>query len=241
VQNLYLLEIAVANLEAAVAAERGGADRIELSSELSVGGITPDFEVLCKVRQQIHIPIFVMIRPRAGDFVYSVPELQQMKENITAAKELEADGLVLGILTPQDLVDIGRSSELVALAKPLPVTFHRAFDAVKDLRRALEDVMQTGADRILTSGGKTTAVEGAAEIATLVAAARERITIVPGAGINARNISQAAIATRANEFHSGLSSVLPYLSGDYLRFEDEVRQMRAKLNSIPQSPIQKIG
>lgn len=239
-QNRYLLEIAVATIEAAAAAERGGADRIELSGELSLGGVTPGYEVLRAVRQRIHIPIFAMIRPRSGDFVYSAGEFEQMKESIVAAKELGANGVVFGILTAGGGVDVERSSELVALAKPLPVTFHRAFDAVRDLPGALEDVAQTGANRLLTSGGATTAMVGAANIAKLVTAAGERITMVPGAGINARNISQVVIATRAKEFHSGLSSVLPYSSGDYLGFEDEVRKMRAELDSTAHSPIQKV-
>jgi copper homeostasis protein len=163
-----------------------------------------------------------------------------MKRSIAAARELGANGVVFGILTAAGGVDVERSSELVAFARPLPVTFHRAFDAVRDLPHALANVAQAGADRLLTSGGATTAMDGAFNIANLVAAAGERITIVPGAGINAGNISQVAIATRAKEFHSGLSSVLSYSSGDYLRFEDEVRQMRAELNSTAQSPIQKI-
>lgn len=238
--NRYLLEIAVASLEAAAAAERGGADRIELSGELSVGGVTPDCEVLRAVRKQIQIPIFLMIRPRAGDFVYSAREFEEMKGSVAAAKESGANGLVFGILTAVGGVDVERSSELIALASPLPVTFHRAFDEVRDLAHALEDLVQTGANRLLTSGGATTAIHGAATIAKLILTAGERITIVPGAGVSAGNISQVAIATRAKEFHSGLSSALPYSSGDYLRFEDEVRKMRAELDSTALPPLQKI-
>ena len=233
-QNRYLLEIAVATIEAAAAAERGGADRIELSGDLSVGGVTPHYEVLRAVRNQIHIPIFTMIRPRAGDFVYSAVEFERKKESIEAAKALGANGLVFGILTAGGGVDVERCSELVAFAKPLPVTFHRAFDEVKDLAHALEDIVQTGAKRILTSGGAATAMGGAANIARLVAAAGERITMVPGAGINADNISRVGTLTGAKEFHSGLSSTLPYSSQDYPRFEDEVGKMRAELNSTVQ-------
>ena len=227
-----LLEIAVDTVEAAVAAERGGADREELCGDLSVGGVTPDAALLRAVREQIQIPVFVMIRPRAGDFVYSVAEFEEMKASIVAAKELGADGLVLGVLNRGNSVDVRRTGELVSLGKPLPVTFHRAFDETADLSRALEEVVQTGAARILTSGGGTSALEGAARIANLVSVASQRIMIVPGAGINPENILQIAVATRAREFHSGLSSALPYPRADYAAFERGVRELVAKLRSI---------
>lgn len=227
-----LLEIAVETVEAAVAAERGGADRVELCADLSVGGITPDAELLRAVRAQIQIPIFVMIRPRLGDFVYSAAEFGEMKASIVAATDLGADGSVLGILKPDNSVDIGRTGELVSLAKPLAVTFHRGFDETADLAQALEDVVQTGAARILTSGGAASALDGAANIAILVGSAAQRITIVPGAGINADNVLQVAAATRAREFHSGLSSALAYPRMDYAAFERGVRELIAKLQSV---------
>lgn len=226
------MEIAVDTAEAAEAAERGGADRIELCGELSVGGVSPDLALIRAVRKQIQIPIFVMIRPRADNFVYSPSELAQMTQSIAAAKELGVNGLVLGIFTSHGRVDMERTSELVALAAPLPVTFHRAFDVTINLEQALEDVVQTGASRILTSGGAATAVEGAPRIASLVAAAGERITIVPGAGIHAGNILQIAAVTRAREFHSGLSSALPYPRTNYSQFENEVRKMITGLRTL---------
>jgi copper homeostasis protein len=209
VKKNILLEMSVESDEAAAAGERGGAGRIELCGELSVGGLTPQLASLRAVRQQIQIPIFVMIRPRAGDFVYSPAEFAQMKKSIAEAKNAGASGLVFGILKPNSTVDIDRTRELVKLAQPLPVTFHRAFDDCPDLPQALKDVVRSGAARILTSGGAATASKGAANIGMLVATAGERITIVPGAGINAGNILQLAAATRAQEFHSGLSSVFP--------------------------------
>jgi copper homeostasis protein len=227
VKKKLLLEISVGSIQAAAAAERGGADRIELCSDLSVGGLTPDPALTRAVRQQIQIPIFVMIRPRAGGFVYSAAELAEMKKSIAVAKHSGASGLVFGILKPDRTVDIERTRELVELAKSLPVTFHRAFDACLDLSQALEDVVQSGASRILTSGGAASAPEGSAEIKKLVVAARQRITIIPGAGINSGNILQLA-ATRAQEFHSGLSSVL---RGDYVQFEKEVRAMAKVLST----------
>jgi copper homeostasis protein len=232
VKNKLLLEISVEAVEAAAAAERGGADRVELCSGLSVGGLTPDAALRRAVRQQIQIPIFVMIRPRPGDFVYSSAEFAQTKKSIAAAKDSGAAGLVFGILKPNRTVDIDRTGELVDLAQPLPVTFHRAFDACPDLSQALEDVLRSGASRILTSGGAGSAPEGAANIKALIALAGERVTIVPGAGINAGNILQVAAATRAREFHSGLSTELPHPQTDYLQFEKEIRAMAELLSTL---------
>ena len=140
--------------------------------------------------------------------------------------------MAFGILKPDRTVDIDRTRELVELARPLPVTFHRAFDKCADLSQALEDVVRSGASRILTSGGARTALEGAVNIAMLVAAAGERVTIVLGAGIQAGNILQLATATRAQEFHSGLSSMLPHGQTDYVRFEKEVRAMAKMLSTL---------
>ncbi len=229
----YLLEISVETGEAALAAQRGGADRIELCGNLSIGGVTPSIEAMRTVREQLHIPIFAIIRPRGGDFVYSEGESAEMKRSIAEAKRARMDGVVLGILTKDRLVDIERTRELVAIARPLPATFHRAFDDCANLRVALEDVMQTGASRILTSGGAQSALEGAAILAELVAAAGNRITIVPGAGISASNIARVVRETGAREFHSGLGTVLPYRSHDYQRFETEVRKMTEQLASLP--------
>ena len=220
-----LLEISVEALEAALAAERGGADRIELCGNLSIGGVTPDARLLRTVRARVRIPIFSMVRPRAGDFVYSSAEFPEMRRSIAEAKESGMDGIVLGVLTKNHRIDIERTLQLVELAKPVPVTYHRAFDEAADLRQALEDVIQSGAKRILTSGGAKSALEGAAMLADLVETAGDRIVIVPGAGISALTIEQVAQQTGAREFHSGLSAVLPYGSKDYRKFEDEVRKL----------------
>jgi len=230
VKKKLLLEISVESVDAAAAAERGGADRIEFCSDLSVDGLTPNAALLREVRQQIQIPIFVMIRPRSGDFVYSSAEFAEMKKSIAVVKDSGASGLVFGILKPDRTADIERAREVVELARPLPVTFHRAFDACPDLSQALEDVVQSGASRILTSGGAASAPEGTANIAMLVAAAGQRITIIPGAGINAGEILQLAATTRAQEFHSGLSSALPHGQTDYLQVEKEVRAMATMLS-----------
>ena len=229
----YLLEISVETLEAAAAAQRGGADRIELCGNLNIGGATPSVELMRTVRDKLHILIFVMIRPRGGEFVYSEAEIAEMKRSIGEAKQAGMDGVVLGILTKDRFVDIERTRELVAIARPLPATFHRAFDDCANLQEALEDVVQTGASRILTSGGARTALEGAVQLAELIAAAGNRITIVPGAGISASNIARVVQETGAREFHSGLGTVLPYGSQDYQRFETEVRKLAGQLASLP--------
>jgi copper homeostasis protein len=220
-----LLEISIETAEAAVAAERGGAQRIELCAELSLGGLTPSEELMRRVRELVRVPIFAMIRPRAGDFVYSPEEVSQMRRDIAAAKRARMDGIVLGVLIAERQVDVERTRELVKLAEPLPVTFHRAFDEVADLDTALEEVVETGAARILTSGGAPTAPQGLAALAKLITAAGNRITIVPGSGISASNILEVAQRTRARELHSGLGTRIPYGSGNGALFEDEVRKM----------------
>jgi copper homeostasis protein len=237
-QNHFSLEIAVDTIEAAAAAQRAGADRVELCEELTVGGLTPDLALLRGVKRLLQIPIFVMIRPRVGDFVYSASEFEDMQDSISAAKNVGAHGIVLGILTPDHGVDIKRTSDLVALAKPLPATFHRAFDHADVLPQALEDIVQSGATRILTSGAAATALEGSRTIAQLILAAGQRVKIVPGAGINPENILQVAAATRASEFHSGLSSALPYPRTDYSAFEEAIRKLVAGLDSLARSSTQ---
>jgi len=232
VSRKCLLEISVETLEAALAAARGGADRIELCGNLSAGGITPSAALMHAVRAHLSIPVFVMIRPRAGDFVYSDAEFSEMRRSIAEAKESGIDGVVLGALTKNHRVDVERTRELVEFAKPLSVTHHRAFDEAADLRQALEDVIQSGAERILTSGGAKSALEGAAVLAKLVEAAGQRIVIVPGARISAANICQIAQRTKAREFHSGLSTALPYGSNEYKRFEEEVRRLAKHIARI---------
>ena len=211
--------------EGALAAVRGGARRVELCAELSVGGLTPGEEMMRRVRELVPVAVLAMIRQRAGDFVYSPEEVTHMRRDIAAAKRLGMDGIVLGLLTRERRVDIERTRELVRIAHPLPVTFHRAFDDVADLSAALEEVIETGAARILTSGGAPTAPQGLGVLAKLVAAAGNRITIIPGSGVNASNILEVAQHIHAREFHSGLGTRIPYGSNNYSLVEDEVRKM----------------
>jgi copper homeostasis protein len=224
-----LLEITVESLDAALAAERGGAGRIELCVELSHGGLTPSAATMRRLHEELEIPVFPIIRPRAGDFVYGENEFAMMKRDISAARDLGLDGVVLGILRPDCSVDVERTGELVQWARPLEVTFHRAFDHTTDLLLALEDVIAAGATRILTSGGAAIAAEGKGVLRKLVDAAGDRILIMPGAGLHAANISKIVTETGAREFHSGLGSVLPYGSSNFLRFEAEIHAMKRQL------------
>lgn len=227
-----LLEITVDTLEAAVAAQRAGAQRIELCEDLTVGGITPGNELLRGARRAVQLPVFSMVRPRGGDFVFSEAEFEAMARSIECARRAGMDGLVFGLLHGDGTVDAERTSRLVELAKPLEVTFHRAFDAASDLDRALEAVISTGATRILTSGGKRGAAEGLAELAGLVRKAGSRIGILPGGGVNAGNIATVVERTGAVEIHSGLSTALPYPRNGHDQFEAEVRNLVAQLGKF---------
>lgn len=226
----YLLEISVGSVEAAMAAERGGADRIELCREQNVGGLTPSGDVMKEARQRLRIPICAMIRPRAGDFVYSQREFRTMRDEIWRAQRLEMEGVVLGILTKERRVDVARTRELVEMAEKMEVTFHRAIDETGDLLAALEQIVETGAERILTSGGKPVAREGAETIAKMVTRGRGRVVILPGAGIHAGNVRELVQSIRASEYHAALSSVVANPAQNPKAFEDAVRELRRALS-----------
>ena len=226
-----LLEITVESLDSALAAEHAGADRIELCAELNHGGTTPAVAAMRKVHEELEIPVFPIIRPRKGDFVYSEAEFAAMRRDIALARDLGMEGVVLGILRPDHSIDVERTRELVEWAQPLEVSFHRAFDYASDLMRALDEVVGTGAKRILTAGGARSAPEGAATLRMLVEAAGDRIIVLPGAGLHAGNIAKLAAETKAHEFHSGLGGILPYGSSDVARFETEVRAMKRALRT----------
>jgi copper homeostasis protein len=230
-QRALLLEISVESVEAAMAAERGGADRIELCAEAALGGVTPSRELMETTRARVKIPIFAMIRPRAGNFVYSAEEFGTMKRELTAAREAGMNGFVLGLLRKDGRVDVERTKELVEHAAPLPVTFHRAIDEAAQYGEAVGEIIATGAKRILTSGGKATALQGADSIREAIAEAGERIVIVPGARINPDNVREVARRTGAKELHSGLSSVLGH-GAEVGRFETEVSRLRENLRAF---------
>jgi copper homeostasis protein len=203
------LEVCVDSVESAIAAERGGAQRVELCSDLLEGGITPGAGLIASVRRRIAIGLYVMIRPRGGDFCYTDLEFEVMREEIAHARDLGADGIALGLLDQQGRVDVARTRELVDLARPLHVTFHRAIDMTPDLPAALEDVLATGACRILTSGGAPNVARGINELAGMVRTARGRIAIMPGGGITPATIGAVAQATGATEFHSSARTAFP--------------------------------
>jgi copper homeostasis protein len=224
-----LLEVAVDSLARAMAAERAGAHRLELCANLELGGLTPGLELIRQVRSAVRNPIHVMVRPRPGDFVYSADEFAEMKESIRAIKVENVQGIVTGALLPGNSVDTHRIGELVALASPMQVTFHRAFDETKDLAAALEEIVLTGAHRILTSGGAADAHVGAPVLRSLIQQAGNRITILPGGGLHPGNIAEVARATGARELHTGLGSVIPYTSPNLEPFESAVRDCVSSL------------
>lgn len=229
---MITLEICVGSVEHAVAAERAGADRIELCAELSVGGTTPSVALMKAVRASVRIPIYAMIRPRGGDFVYSAEEFVAMRRDVHGGRECGMDGVVLGILDAWNRVDVLRTKALVDLAR-LPVTFHRAFDEVGDFDAALEAVIATGARRILTSGGAPRAVEGLACLEQLVKQAGRRISILPGAGIDAGNVAHVVVGTAAREVHASLGLANRVACREALEtWEQEVRGLRAALDGL---------
>jgi copper homeostasis protein len=219
------LEICAASLPSALAAQAGGAHRIELCQNLEQGGITPSYGLIRETLQQLSIPVFVLIRPRPGGFVYSADELAIMQADVDMCRELGCAGLVLGALDATGRVNVAHCRSLINRAGTLPVTFHRAFDACPDQAQALEDVIGLGCERVLTSGGQPTAEAGQHQLAALVAQAAGRISIVPGAGISAANIQTLAARTGAREFHTSAKKRLPTAPADGLfqteRFETD--------------------
>lgn len=196
-----LIEAAVESVEAAIAAAEGGARRIELCLELSSGGTTPDVQLLRECHSQVPLPIFALVRPRPGNFVYSDGEHRTMLSQIQLLKRAGARGIVTGALTLTQQVHEAQTAELIKAAWPLPVTFHRAVDSCIDLPAALETLIELAVERVLTSGGARTAAEGAERIAKLLTQAEERIEILAGGSINASNVAQLVRGTGVREIH----------------------------------------
>lgn len=204
-----VFELCVESAEACVAANDGGADRIELCSALSEGGLTPSHGLLREALWFSKVPVHTMVRPRGGDFVYSDVEFSIMRTDLIHARELGVGGFVLGILLADGSVDVERMRELVALAAPYEVTFHRAFDDTPELPQALEDVIASGCRRLLTSGGEADVVAGADALATLVKQADGRLQVAVGGGLRIMNAAQLARTTGAMHFHGSLRRRVP--------------------------------
>ena len=198
---MYRFEICANSVASCIAAQEGGADRVELCAGIPEGGTTPSFGMIWNARESIDIALNVIIRPRGGDFLYNESELAEMLFDISAAKELGVDGLVFGCLNPDGSVDMENMALLMEAAGDTPVTFHRAFDHTSDPFKALEDIISLGCRRILTSGCRPTAREGAEMLAQLVEKAGDRIIIMPGCGVNESNIAEIARLSGAREFH----------------------------------------
>ncbi|WDF69829.1 copper homeostasis protein CutC [Sphingobacterium oryzagri] len=202
------LEICSNSSHSAVQAQLGGASRVEFCQNLENGGITPSYAQIKRARNLLSIGMHVLIRPRGGDFVYSQAEFEEMELDIAFCKEAGCDGIVTGILLPDGTVDKVRNAALVALAKPMTVVFHRAFDRTRDAKEALEDIISLGFDRILTSGLKNTADEGKVLLKQLIEQADGRIEVMPGAGVTANNIDDILSYTGATSIHSSAKVAL---------------------------------
>jgi copper homeostasis protein len=248
-----VVEICVDSVESALAAARGGAHRVELCSNLLEGGTTPSAGLIETVRQKIGIALNVIIRPRGGDFCYSADEFECMKRDVLTVKQLGADGVVLGILDQEGHVDVARTRELVNLAHPMKVTFHRAYDMAADPFRALEDICKSGVDLLLTSGGEEECLQGAGKIAQIVRAAKNRVKVMAGGKIRPNNVAEVLESTGVNEIHVGFSRAVaspmvyrnPRVSlgkakgREYERWEvheEDVRELRSSIDaSDPQA------
>lgn len=200
--NPKSLEVCANSFSSAIAAQNGGAIRIELCENMAEGGTTPSYAQIKFCVEKLNIEVWPIIRPRGGDFLYSDDEFELMKEDIKNCKTLNCDGVVFGILSAHGEIDKKRCAELISLAKPMPVAFHRAFDMSNNLEKALEDLIEIGIVRVLTSGGAENAYNGIEKLAKLVTQANGRIEIMPGAGINPQNILEIATKTGAFVFHS---------------------------------------
>lgn len=236
------LEICANSIHSAINAQNAGAQRIELCENLNEGGTTPSYGTIVNVKEQLTIEIYVLIRPRSGDFLYSEEEFKIMKSDIELCKKLKCNGVVLGILTANGEVDFERTSELVQLASPMGVTFHRAFDRCNDPFKALESIIKVGCERILTSGLKKSAANSVTLIRDLIKAANNRILIMPGSGINSNNIYEIMKFTKATEVHSSAKaaygSLMTYQNAELnnnnriVSNEREIKKMLAQLRKL---------
>lgn len=220
------IEIACFNLESALIAQKFGADRVELCADMSFGGTTPTIKMIQQARENLTIDLYVMIRPRGGNFVYSDSEFEKMKSEIETIKKLGVNGFVFGILKDDKTINIEQNKVLVELTKPFPCTFHRAFDAVSNYEKALEDVISCGFSTILTSGTFPNVMEGKEVLKQLVIQAKNRIEIMPGGGLRSTNISALNEMVSANWYHSSAIT-----DGSEIANQEEIIQLKKKLQS----------
>lgn len=205
----YLLEVVCFTAESAIAAQEGGADRVELCENFTEGGNTPGFGTIKLTREKLHIALNVMIRPRGGDFLYSDLEFEIMKADILQCRVLGINGVVFGILNADGSVDRLRCKQLTELASPMSTTFHRAFDMTANPVQSLEDLIDCGFTRVLTSGQKMSAMEGKDLLQKLVQQAGKRIIIMPGGGVRSHNIEALVTQTGASEYHTSAHLLCP--------------------------------
>lgn len=205
----YIIEIATSDYSTTVAAVKGGADRIELCANLMEGGTTPSYGTIALCMENFDVPIFPIIRPRGGDFLYTDDEFECMKKDILQCKQLGCKGIVVGMLLQDGAVDSKRMNEIVALAYPMSVIFHRAFDRCNEPFKALEAIIDLGCERILTSGQHPQAIQGIKLIKQLHDTAKGRIIIMPGSGVRNDTILKLATETGCKEFHASLRSHIP--------------------------------
>ena len=208
-QGKNTLEICCYSAESALAAQKAGANRIELCDNYGEGGTTPSFATVQWVVENLSIPVNVIVRPRGGDFLYTEVEYDIIKRDVQQLKKMKVNGIVTGFLNPDGSIDTKRTQEIVTLAQPMEVCFHRAFDVCKDPFEALAQLKALGVKRILTSGTKASAPEGTELLARLVKEAGSDISIMPGGGINSGNITQLKNETKAHEFHASTKVFVP--------------------------------
>ena len=241
------LEVCSNSVRSCLAAQEGGAYRVELCDNLAEGGTTPSLAQIQIARKLLNIKLNVIIRPRGGDFLYDNLEFDIMKSEIELCGEAGCDGVVIGLLNPDGSVDTVRTKILVEIAHKygMSVTYHRAFDRCNDLFKGLEDVIGTGCNRILTSGGKDTALEGAGIIRKLIEQAGNRIIIMPGSGITENNIAELVKQTGLTEFHGSFRSAYPgkmeYFNRDMSDWQDDKQQLYSDIAKIKEALRQARG
>ncbi len=228
--SLPVLEICCTSIESAKIAAEGGAQRIELCDNLFEGGTTPSFGMIHQLKEKVDIDLYVLIRPRGGDFIYTADEFNIMQQDIKICAERGVDGIVSGLLTADGSVDVSRTRKLVELAGTMDFTFHRAFDLVREPEQALPDVITTGARRILTSGLQNNVLDGAIMLQNLVSLAGNNIVIMAGGGLTSGNMTAVIASTDCREFHTTAKTWVA---------TDSTHKSLVKMNGIPGIPEDK--